>query len=499
MANRQVGAPEGLPPQDMAMERAVLGSLLIDPDAIYAVAPLIDQHDFYRESHGQIYQAIYHLHETSAPIDFLTVVHALEAAELLEAVGGTAYLTGLVEETPTAANVGHYATTLRQLTQKRRLIILGSKVAQVGYSNNSSADLLARDALKEFGEIIARGQKEDTIYTPSQLAALPPLEYLVGDGILPVGGRMVLYGPKKGGKTRLMIEFALSLVSGTPFLGRFAIPTKSRVLFVQRDMPLSGFGEWMGKALEAFGLGQDCDLTVAEGRGIDLATANGAAKLSQLVARSQCQVLIIDCLRRMHSGEENSSTEMEAVFQALDTIRSQYQLKGLILVAHTRKLLAASKLTPDDCRGTGGLLDWVDSAIGHDGREGIDNAHLTFLLRFGEVEDLALNWNWETFRWASSTTDEAREMPLHMAEYVIKGAGGKLSRKAYLAEMKKETIRERASRRVLDELLRQGIVALEDSKLYDPNASRNSMHIILKTATFFKTPPQSENSDAISF
>ena len=82
-----------LPPQNVEAEEAVLGSLLIDPDAIIRIAAVLKADDFYREKHGWIYDAIFTLHERREPVDFLTVVDELERREQLDELGGAAYIT----------------------------------------------------------------------------------------------------------------------------------------------------------------------------------------------------------------------------------------------------------------------------------------------------------------------------------------------------------------------------------------------------------------------
>src|SRR5205085_9062279 len=93
-----------LPPQSIEAEQSVLGALLIDRDAIVEVAEVLQAEDFYRSQHAAIYAAILELYERREPVDIVTVSEVLERRGDLEHAGGSAYLTSLINLTPTAVN-----------------------------------------------------------------------------------------------------------------------------------------------------------------------------------------------------------------------------------------------------------------------------------------------------------------------------------------------------------------------------------------------------------
>ena len=111
---------ERLPPQSVEAEEAVLGSILIDPDAIIRVAAMLKPEDFYREKHGWIYETALILHERREPIDFLTVCDELERREQLEEVGGAAFITTLINVVPTSIHAEHYARIVERTATRRR-------------------------------------------------------------------------------------------------------------------------------------------------------------------------------------------------------------------------------------------------------------------------------------------------------------------------------------------------------------------------------------------
>ena len=98
-----------LPPQSIEAEQSVLGALMIDKDAIVEVAEVLKPEDFYRNHHGTIYAAALELYERREPVDIITVSEVLEREGKLDDIGGSAYLTSLMNLTPTAVNVVHYA------------------------------------------------------------------------------------------------------------------------------------------------------------------------------------------------------------------------------------------------------------------------------------------------------------------------------------------------------------------------------------------------------
>jgi replicative DNA helicase len=111
-----------LPPQSIEAEQSVLGALLIDRDAVIEVAEVLHPDDFYRNQHGTIYAAVMELYERREPIDLVTVSESLERSGQLEQIGGSAYLTSLINLTPTAVNAVYYARIVERKAVLRNLI-----------------------------------------------------------------------------------------------------------------------------------------------------------------------------------------------------------------------------------------------------------------------------------------------------------------------------------------------------------------------------------------
>jgi replicative DNA helicase len=124
-----------LPPQSVEAEQSVLGSILIDRDAIIEVADFLRPEDFYRQAHGRVFAAMLDLSERREPIDVVTVGESLERTGDLESIGGRAYLGTLSNQTPTAVHVAQYARIVERKALLRNLIGAAGKIAGIGYED----------------------------------------------------------------------------------------------------------------------------------------------------------------------------------------------------------------------------------------------------------------------------------------------------------------------------------------------------------------------------
>jgi replicative DNA helicase len=125
-----------VPPQNVEAERAVIGGLLIDPDAANKVIEFLQSEDFYRENHKVIFDAIVSLYQKNEPADIVTVTNELRSLGTLEKAGGASYLSAIVDSTPTAANIVHYAKIVHEKAILRRLITGATEITEMGYSDS---------------------------------------------------------------------------------------------------------------------------------------------------------------------------------------------------------------------------------------------------------------------------------------------------------------------------------------------------------------------------
>src|SRR5258708_5417047 len=119
-----------IPPQNLDAEQAVLGSLLIDKNAIYKVADLLLPEDFYSPAHEKIYGIILELYIKHQPIDLLTVTSKLKEMDSLKEIGGSSYLAELTNQVATASNVANYATSVKEKKVLRDLIRASAEITE---------------------------------------------------------------------------------------------------------------------------------------------------------------------------------------------------------------------------------------------------------------------------------------------------------------------------------------------------------------------------------
>jgi replicative DNA helicase len=139
-----------LPPHNVEAEEAVLGSLLVDPDSITETAIFLKPEAFYREKNLWVYEACLALYDRTEAINQITVAQELATQGRLEAVGGTGYLSLIVERLPTSLHVEHYARIVHRLSMMRRLISAAGQIAAIGYEAEADLDSAlnkAEDAL----------------------------------------------------------------------------------------------------------------------------------------------------------------------------------------------------------------------------------------------------------------------------------------------------------------------------------------------------------------
>ena len=135
-----------VPPQDIQAERSLLGSILIDKEAFFKVADIIQANDFYDNAHNVIFQAMGWLAEKNRPIDILTVSAYLKRKKILDEIGGDTYLTQLTYSVPSAMNISHYADIVYHKSVMRSLINISYKIGELGYADELEVDDLIDQA-----------------------------------------------------------------------------------------------------------------------------------------------------------------------------------------------------------------------------------------------------------------------------------------------------------------------------------------------------------------
>jgi replicative DNA helicase len=138
-----------IPPHSAEAEESVLGALLLDKDAVIAVAEFLRPEDFYDERHKEIFISALELFEDRIPIDVLTVSERLKKRKSLKKVGGAGYLADLANKVPTAAHVEHYGRIVKESATKRALMSATSRLMEFSMDETLAADELLDKAESE--------------------------------------------------------------------------------------------------------------------------------------------------------------------------------------------------------------------------------------------------------------------------------------------------------------------------------------------------------------
>ena len=140
---------EKIPPQNIEAEKSLLGSILIDIDAMIKIADLVEAGDFYKLIHGDIFATMQELYAKNEPIDLLTLSARLEEKGLLEKIGGRAYLAGLTNAVPTAAHSQSYADIVQKKSTLRKLLSASGKITALSFKEEEDVDKLLDEAQQE--------------------------------------------------------------------------------------------------------------------------------------------------------------------------------------------------------------------------------------------------------------------------------------------------------------------------------------------------------------
>lgn len=168
---RKVVVPGGkIPPQSIEAETGVLGSILIDKDAIVKVAEDLFAEHFYQERHAEIYRAILALYEKRIPADLVTLTEELKKSGKYDIVGGAGYLSSLVEKVPTSAHVEHYAALVREAAMKRALISASAAITESAFDQDTEVKDLLEFAETNLFSISQKHMKQNFIALREALA-----------------------------------------------------------------------------------------------------------------------------------------------------------------------------------------------------------------------------------------------------------------------------------------------------------------------------------------
>jgi len=218
------------PPSDPTSETALLGSLLLKPDMIDEVIPLVKQSDFYDDANGVLFETMRAMHVSGKRIDIALLISKLKRSQQFEFVGGITRLTQITQSVPNAAHSVYYAQTVRDLAVRRKLIYASVEIASIAHDDSDECDkMLAkaerlimdvgsehvttekcvqiRDVVRESLESIEKRQKDGRV--AGVLTGFSALDETLG-GLLP-GQLIIVAGRTSMGKTSLAVNIATNV------------------------------------------------------------------------------------------------------------------------------------------------------------------------------------------------------------------------------------------------------------------------------------------------
>ena len=158
-----------LPPQNIEAEQSVLDSMLIDKDALFEAAEILNVEDFYREVHQKIFESITALSNKGEPVDLVTVCEDLQSRGLLDRVGGAAYIASLANMTPTAAHAAQYANIVREKSILRRLIHTSTEIVGKCYGHVENIEEFLDEAERAIFEVARSKDNKNFIHLKDAL------------------------------------------------------------------------------------------------------------------------------------------------------------------------------------------------------------------------------------------------------------------------------------------------------------------------------------------
>ncbi len=376
-------------PHSRQAEESLLGAILIHPAMFELVAGQVQAGDFHIHRHRWIWQAIVGLRTNGREIDILTVAEALAQAGHLDECGGPAYLTGLINATPTSLHAEDYAALVEQLAVRRRLLEYAGQVAKLAYDQERPLEnvleqagqaLLAASArpadpdARPLGEIVAE------IYAQAGQSPAPgglstgfaELDKILG-GLRP-GGLFILAARPGLGKTSFVLNVAL----------RAALQQRKRVAIFSLEMTAEELGlrllaqysalpmerirsgrlleeEWstLGRAVEAL---QALELRVNDSPMLHPAGLRAACL--RLQALHGLDLVVLDYLQLMHGGERfsNRQEEVSYISRSLKALAKELQAPVLAAAQLSRAVEQRADRLPQlaDLRESGSIEQDAD-------------------------------------------------------------------------------------------------------------------------------------------
>lgn len=359
-----------LPPNSSEAEMCVLGSFLIDNDAVLNVSDFLRPEHFYNQNYGRIYKAMMDLYEDRMPIDIVTVSEKLNEGKVLKKIGGKAFLSKLANEVPTAANVESYGRIIKALSAKRELITAAAKITEKSFDSDLPADQLLDMAEQEIFSLSQRHLKSIPASLKEVLTAsfdrLDELQKL-GTGLrgVPTGfkgldhllagmqdSNLLILAARPGvGKTSFGLNIARSVAVDKKMPVVYFSLEMSKEELVDRLLVRQGLIDaWKLKTgqlssgdfdslSEAMGILAEAPLFIDDTPGLTVTELRTKAR--RLQVEKGIKFIVVDYLQLMHgSTRDNRVQEVSEISQGLKNLARELKVPVLALAQLSRAMEA---------------------------------------------------------------------------------------------------------------------------------------------------------------
>lgn len=389
------------PPNNLEAEQSVLGSLMLDKEAIVKIADFLLPVDFYKNNHQLIFETMLSLYEEREPIDVLSISNKLEEVGKLEEIGGSSYIASLVNIVPSASHVVHYAKVVQKKAMLRRLISAADHIVEMGYSGNEDVEKILDEAEQRIFKVSQKYLKQDFVPIKSILEnAFNRIDELhrddgsvrgVPSGFLDLD--KVLAGFQKSdlvilaarpsiGKTTLALDIARQIgVQAKVPVGIFSLEMSSDQLIDRMLAAQAGIDLWRLRTGKLRSSGPENDFEkLNEAMGIlseapiyidDTASAN-IMEMRTMARRLQTEhnlgLIIIDYLQlmegRSRSGD-NRVQEISEISRALKQLARELNIPIIALSQLSRNVESRSPQIPklSDLRESGSIEQDADVVL----------------------------------------------------------------------------------------------------------------------------------------
>ena len=378
-------------PSDLTAERAVLGSILLDREAIIAIGDQLQPSDFYFEKHGWIYEAAMACLSRRVPPDMATISSELRRCERLEPVGGIAFLGELIAEVPTAVHVEYYAEIVERAAVRRRLIETGGTISALGYAENEDLAVTLDRAEQTLFRVTQRQRGAD--FTPMRAVVQGFFERAQHDDarqVVPTGlvdldrrlnggmrpGQLILLAARPGmGKSGLAMSIAYQLGVcqgrgvGVVSLEMSRDELLQRLLAIHTGVDTREVAERVRRSDPAMirALSEIAEAPIAIEDSAMLSVMDVRSKARRLAAAGPLDLLIVDYLQLFISETEARSRvdEVSRISRQLKLLARELGCPILALSQLSRAVETRASKVPQlsDLRDSGSLEQDADIVV----------------------------------------------------------------------------------------------------------------------------------------